>query len=390
MCYNNARVFAIVTVVLVHGCISDRNSVVPIVGDIGPDVSTRYRYQLTRIYKGETSETFGFNGEILSRYHPRVFATGGLPVVLRMKFNKSETPRSWTILFSIFSLTLIPDVQRWETTFDCSLELVDSTDASSSFELLSILEHGYSILTPTAFFLFQSDASQEGRRVFSETTRYVSSGNELYDPGDIEKLLEKDVRFRRALAYAVAVKLKEFEDAGKVGAMRKGDLVPQMSVPAHNIVRFDRDIGGGYSFVIDMETKPVDTDIAVRTVLHELERSIKDDSRDSSHGIETASTVVAFRDIKIEGLRISGGADVLTIQPLSLSYDPYMRRGKLSVRFYAGQSQEAREWIRRNIETLARDKNIALVTGQRPPEARYYLLGEKVDGNVMEIEFKTE
>lgn len=55
-----------------------------------------------------------------------------------------------------------------------------------------------------------------------------------------------------------------------------------------------------------------------------------------------------------------------------------------------GQSAEARAWARENIETLARDKNIALVTGQRPPDANYYLLGEKIDGNVMEIEFKTE
>ena len=48
------------------------------------------------------------------------------------------------------------------------------------------------------------------------------------------------------------------------------------------------------------------------------------------------------------------------------------------------------EWMSYNIETLARDKNIALVTGQLPPAAKYYSLGEKVDGNVMEIEFKTE
>ena len=48
------------------------------------------------------------------------------------------------------------------------------------------------------------------------------------------------------------------------------------------------------------------------------------------------------------------------------------------------------EWMSYNIETLACDKNIALVTGQLPPAATYYSLGEKVDGNVMEIEFKTE
>ena len=87
---------------------------------------------------------------------------------------------------------------------------------------------------------------------------------------------------------------------------------------------------------------------------------------------------------------ITGSAAVLTITPVSLNYDANTRRGKLLVQFSAGQYEEARRWMIRNIETLARDKNIALVTGQRPPEATYYSLGEKIDGNVMTIEFKTE
>ena len=60
------------------------------------------------------------------------------------------------------------------------------------------------------------------------------------------------------------------------------------------------------------------------------------------------------------------------------------------MRFNAGQAEEARTWILRNVKTLAHDKNIALVTGRLPPEATFRTLGEKIDGNVMEIEFKTE
>jgi len=88
--------------------------------------------------------------------------------------------------------------------------------------------------------------------------------------------------------------------------------------------------------------------------------------------------------------KIIGRAEVLTITPVSLSYDAGTRRGKLSVRFNPGQAEEARAWIRKNIETLARDKNIAVTTGQTPPAATYYSLGERIEGNVMEIEFKTE
>jgi hypothetical protein len=89
--------------------------------------------------------------------------------------------------------------------------------------------------------------------------------------------------------------------------------------------------------------------------------------------------------------RIEGRAKVLTIKPLSLSYDAATRRGKLSVRFNDGQMESARAWIRKNVETLARDKNIALVTGEIPPAAKFYLGREELkDGNVLEIEFKTE
>lgn len=75
---------------------------------------------------------------------------------------------------------------------------------------------------------------------------------------------------------------------------------------------------------------------------------------------------------------------------MSLSYDASLRLGKLSLRFGPGQEKETRNWAKENIETLVRDKNIALITGQLPPAAIYYSLSEKINGNVMEIEFKTE
>ena len=89
--------------------------------------------------------------------------------------------------------------------------------------------------------------------------------------------------------------------------------------------------------------------------------------------------------------RIEGRAVVLTISVASLTYDPNTRTGRLAVKVNANQYEEARKWIRKNIETLARDKNIALTTGEIPPAAKFYLGREELkDGNVLEIEFKTE
>ena len=107
--------------------------------------------------------------------------------------------------------------------------------------------------------------------------------------------------------------------------------------------------------------------------------------------MKIARLVVDFSNVKVDGRRIEGRATMLSIKPVSLTYDATKRRGKLSVQFNQGQVEEAaRTWIRRNIETLARDKNIQLTTDERPPAGRFYSLGEKTEGNVMEIEFKTE
>ena len=106
--------------------------------------------------------------------------------------------------------------------------------------------------------------------------------------------------------------------------------------------------------------------------------------------VDTNSLVFDFKPALKNG-RITGQVEVLTITPVSLTYDSNTRKGMLAVRYNANQFVEAREWIRRHIETLARDKNIALTTGEIPPAAKFYLGNEELKaGNVLEIEFRTE
>ncbi len=79
------------------------------------------------------------------------------------------------------------------------------------------------------------------------------------------------------------------------------------------------------------------------------------------------------------------------VQIQMMDYDPDTRKGRIAVEFAKGHYAEARLWARRNIETLVRDKNVALVTGGVPSEAKFYLGAERVrDGNILEIEFETE
>ena len=390
-----AMVLIIVASTIVNGCHVVRNSVTPMVSDIGPDVCTKHRYRLSCVYmhiNKKTSEckTVGFRSASLIKCQPHVFSAAGMPVVCQVIGCKYESAWAWTMIFQVFSFGVLPGMSRLSQDLDFSVELGDGVYGKSRFELGNVEDSAYSILSPAALLCFNGNEVVDGCRSFCK--RGEDYGYSLVDVGDIEKSVDDNVLFRQALAYGIAVKLKELEDSGRVDAMLRKQAEQRSAAPAHNIVQLDRDSDAGfsYSFAIDLVQIPADMKAAARAVLHEFMKSVKEDYLDTFPNADAASLSVAFSNLKIEGRRIGGRAAVLTVKPLSLTYDATARRGKLSVRFNPGQADEARAWIRRNVKALARDKNIALITGRLPPEATFHTLGEKIDGNVMEIEFKTE
>ncbi len=162
--------------------------------------------------------------------------------------------------------------------------------------------------------------------------------------------------------------------------------------PLYNVVSCERAPGSDFAYRFELDV--IDDDKTMRTV-----RRIQNDFRAAvkSMYMETSSykrsnmLQVNFPEYRYRDGKITGMAEVLAINVTALEYDPTSRQGKMSAKIGADQLVEARAYIRKNIETLARDKNIALVTGEIPPPAKFYLGREELkDGNVLEIEFKTE
>ena len=61
------------------------------------------------------------------------------------------------------------------------------------------------------------------------------------------------------------------------------------------------------------------------------------------------------------------------------------------MRFFFKNFDMARVWARNYISTLAKDKNVALVSGAVPDNAKFYLGDEIiVDGKLLEIELPRE
>ena len=76
---------------------------------------------------------------------------------------------------------------------------------------------------------------------------------------------------------------------------------------------------------------------------------------------------------------------------LYFKYDSKMAEGIIAVKINGNRLDEAGKFCRDNIEMLARDKNVALYTGEAPSEAKYYILDEEIiEEDVLEMKFKEE
>ena len=381
---------------LAGGCISARNSAVPMVTDVGAEVVTRHRYRITKVYDGESANASVLRTDFLARCQPRVFSSGGIPAVLRIQYDHMETASPWTMALTMCSIGVFPFLGKSVHSLRCSVELSDVADGKAPFVLESLQERADTWL-PSSFLFYNASPNVDGHRVFCEHTRRCGDKNYFHWPCEWDtktgKLKSIDGMLQKALAYAIAVKLKEFEDAGRIEAMLNRKVGNRPAIPEHRIVSLERGQGGSfvYSFAIELMRTPTATRAAFELMFKEFSASLKEDYLDAFPSADKDSLFISFSGLKRDGLRISGRAMVLTLKPISLAYDANTRRGKMSVKFNAGQEKEARDWIRKNIGTLARDKNIALTTGVPPPAARFYLGREELKGgNVLEIEFKTE
>ena len=150
--------------------------------------------------------------------------------------------------------------------------------------------------------------------------------------------------------------------------------------------------GLSYSFTLELMHGVESSIKTIKAIKQDFRKALRDDYTESFSGLASAGTVfIEFPEFMFEAGKISGRAVVMSMTIISMKYDPLTRTGHLAVKMNDGHFSETRRYIRRNIERLVRDKNIALKTGEVPPAAKFYLGREELkDGNILEIEFRTE
>lgn len=403
------------------GCLtsSTRDAAVAKVANHGAIVSTRHRYHLACVYGGDNSQNWNVKEDFFSRHQPHVFATDGIPVSMRIgmkNFNSSNSDQYVNLLLHMCTFTIFPVVVNTSVIYDCFIDVDGIDNNGVPFQVVDMGDNVTSSLVPSPLWWYTDSPDVEGCPVFSQHEQTMIStwlnckvhhqkkgvlGSDKGALGfamPLNVFSQPDNNFscgelmQRALAYGVAVKLKELEDSGKIDAMLKKKTADVSTAPMHNIVRLDRDSDKNFSYAFELELLEnlADSKKAWQTVLQDFAKSLKEDYVDAFPSADIASLEVSFSGFKHDGLRLSGTAAVLTLKPVSLEYNPHNRRGTMSVRFAEGQASEALTWIRRNVKTLVRDRNIALTSGSLPPEGKFAITNEKNDGNVMTIEFMVE
>ena len=400
------RTVVVVFFVLSSGCTHVRYASVPNVLDTGQPLRTENCYKLVEYSKlGNKQGDSRMLWSTMEHEYPGVFRSDGIPFSLQETGYKNiELSGIWTFFFPyLCSCGILPMLLHNEHTATVEVKVDGNHNAIANFDIRYMKDTAFTCYSPFALFCYGGRPStQPLQKVYWGST---TSENNTWLKNKTES---------KALAFATAVKLKEVESSGGINkrnldvqtpvthAKKTPHLPIRQSAPKkvrheqktlYDVVSIERKMDGDFSYRFELKLmENVEWSLnTLKTIKYDFRKNIKDDYSESFVGSSVASLFVEFSSFFFRDGTITGRAVVMNMIVKSMNYDPLSRTGHLSVLVNANQFEETRKWIRKNIETLARDKNIALVTGEIPPAAKFYLGREELkDGNVLEIEFKTE
>lgn len=319
---------------------------------------------------------------IAERRYDGVFSRQGIPVTLvRVAI---EDSRDYSFLLWCLSCQILPGRILEESLVEWEIILDHQLGKNPSFEVSLVDERYLSCLSPLAALVpLKKTEEKKQSKVFTQDYLGVTASADF---------INKD-----ALSYGIASRLMVAEASGEIEPVIQAwrcfkQHEAERTATAYTVVDCRREDRSKfiYSFTVKLQGDEQDALKAFRNVQKKFREEIKSDYLKTFEDRCGDTLYVDFPQYGLKDGLIVGRAEVFAFTSAALSYNSQTHRGKLSVCFDPRQYESARIWIRKNIETLARDKNIALTTDNPPPEATYYSLGEKIEGNVLEIEFKTE
>lgn len=406
-----ANLVLIVVCSVVIGCTHMHSALTVDVADRGERIKTKYRYRVVVNVLGRGRAEFGTAS--FAKWQPEVFDPTGIPVELAESEVTVQEHSSGTAVLSVLTLWTYPWIETAHEHAVWSFRIAHANGIDMSVRTCG-----------RASFAMANNPLPLS--LFNWGGKPCVAGGRTFDEHSCQSMLKAHIGFeleQRAKAYALAVRLKELEDSGKINDALAATVMSAQNVAGvawmqrarqesgkriqklkglpsgekdgagcrFEIVELECETGRdfAYRFVIAQKGKMSLADYGA--IRNAFRSTICEQYAMEHPGVNPRSLVADFVEYSASGGRIQGKVVVLTLATESITYDPATRRGRMSVRVGFNQLEEARRWIRQNIGELAARSNISSQDGKFPPGARFYSGSETLhEGGLLEVEFKTE
>jgi hypothetical protein len=338
-----------------------------------------------------------FSNDSLKKCQPDVFADDGVRFLVRSVPRREYHLYGWTTWFPyLVSLTTLPACTTTSYGSRNTIDVLDNPDASVAYDARTRYDQAMAMLTPTPLLCFMGESSplDEDAKYNLDSSHgvhfaFFSFGDD-FQTGHAKSQTVIE-------AYVIASMLKKMEDDGLIDDSRgratgHGPTLASSVADKFEVMDFRKDgeCGWRYSFALRRRGGGGVSLRESRELQKMLKAMVREDYASSFPDVAAGTLVVDFPEFSLRGGEVSGKSEVLSLAVESLRYDARTRIGVMRVRIGENQYEAARRYARRNIESLVRDKNIVLDGRDIPPAATFFLRGETLKGDILEITFKTE
>ena len=394
------------------GCAHVHTTAAVDVKDMGERIQTKYKYKIGNklgnyemyalVLKDKSlaksvADRWMIDEQLMkdfAKWQPDVFDVDGIPITFLkeqvVKNGPGERKVGLSGLLFLFSFTIIPMVETSHAHETWPFCINGESGKRISLEACVYADGAFG-WTPLRWLLcwWDRDTCYSGKRKFD--SHVMNSGNFPFVDEEVQK---------RAMAYGLAVRLKELEDNGQIGNDTSVNAIASLEAIAKTpfeapveIVQCENTTGKDFEYDFVLRSKG-----GAKLKLADYERirsacrvAIVNTYCMEHPEVNPRSLVTDFTTYTMGGESVKGRVCVLTIEINTVFYDAAKRTGRMLARIGANQFEDVRRYIRTHIEELATRSNIVIEGDSLPAGARFYTGSERLSENgLLEVEFKTE
>lgn len=397
------------------GCAHVHTTAAVDVKDMGDRIRTKYKYKICykfsdrhkmcadlllkdkRFADVRWSDMWMVDEQLMNdfaKWQPDVFDVEGIPITFLkeqvVKDGPGERKAGWSDVLSLVSCFVVPMVHASHVHETWPFRINGDTGNRISLEACVYADVAWG-WTPLRWLLcwWDRDTCYPGKRKFD--SHVMNVGTNTFIDDEVKK---------RAMAYGLAVRLKELEDSGQIGTDMAINTIASLETTAKTsfelpveIVQCENTTGKDfeYDFVLRSKGGKKLKLVDYERIRRSCRVAIVNTYCMEHPEVNPRSLVTDFTQYTMGGDSVKCRVSVMTIEVKTVFYDVAKRTGRMSAKIRANQLEDVRRYIRNHIEELAARSNIVSDGDALPKGARFYTGNERLTENgLLEVEFRTE